>query len=72
MVVGFPATAVWAVFIALFVFIFTWFVLPCMNIMSVGAKMVLPLLRLPMTVVTEIIGPILELIIKILSVLYKK
>ena len=63
-VVGFPATAMWAIFAALFSFSFTWFMLPCVNILSVGIKMCLPLLHLPMKILTDVISPFLDKILQ--------
>ena len=60
-VVGFPLTVLWAIIAAVFSFLFTWFMLPAMNLLSVASKMLLPLLRLPMQLFSEIFAPCLEL-----------
>lgn len=60
MVAGFPCTTCWTVVAALFAFILTWFVLPGLSLASVAARMLLPLLRLPMTLFTQVIAPCLE------------
>lgn len=64
MVAGFPCTTCWTVVAALFAFIFTWFVLPGLSLASVAARMLLPLLRLPMTLFTQVIAPCLEVCIQ--------
>ena len=63
-VVGFPTAVVWAIVAAIFSFFFTWFILPFMNMLSVAAKMILPLLRLPMQLFTEILSPCLEVCVR--------
>ena len=63
-VVGFPVAFVWAISAAIFSFIFTWLILPCLNMLSVAAKMLLPLLRLPMQLFTEIFSPCLEVCVR--------
>ena len=63
-VVGFPVAVLWAIAAAIFSFIFAWLILPCMNMLSVAAKMILPLLRLPMQLFTEILSPCLEVCVR--------
>ena len=63
-VVGFPAAAIWAIVAAIFSFIFAWLILPFMNMLSVAAKMILPLLRLPMQLFTEILAPCIEVCVR--------
>ena len=60
-VVGFPLTVMWAIIAAVFSFLFTWLILPAMNLLSVGSRMLLPLLRLPMQLFSEIFAPCLEI-----------
>ena len=72
-VVGFPTAVVWAIVAAIFSFIFVWFLLPSMNMLSVAAKMLLPLLRLPMQLFTEIFAPCIEVCVRsCIQVLMKK
>ena len=63
-VVGFPLTVLWAIIAAVFSFLFTWFVLPAMNLVSVASKMLLPLLRLPMQLFSEVFAPCIEVCVR--------
>ena len=72
-VVGFPLATLWAIAAAIFSFFFTWCILPLMNMLSVGAKMLLPLLHLPMQLFTEIFSPCIEVCVRsCIQVLLKK
>ena len=63
-VVGFPLAVLWAIIAAVFSFMFTWFILPAMNLVSVASKMLLPLLRLPMQLFSEVFAPCIEVCVR--------
>ena len=63
-VVGFPLAVLWAIIAAGFSFLFTWFILPAMNLVSVASKMLLPLLRLPMQLFSEVFAPCIEVCVR--------
>lgn len=71
-VVGFPCTTFWAVVVGLFAFSLTWFWLPGLNIAAVASRMLLPLLRLPMVLFSEILAPCLEVFVGACSQLCKR
>ena len=64
MIVGFPATVIWAITAALLSFFLTWFALPFLNIVSVCTARLLPMLRLPMMVFVEVCAPCIEVCVK--------